>query len=339
MKTGWWSIKMERKKDITFLIFDVVPQLAWGSCLYDIWHTISRRPRKRWQRIPQLEISHDHGHHCGCRNCLIFVSHEHSLAPEHASIQTYHLSLFDRLICNYADHTLIKHHLAENKLLSNHKDSEHDALYTIMNILLQTENKQARLDYIDLSLKMLSKSPIGYMLKDPILFWILFKLFYYDHFQSWDNTKAGLSMWNIVTWYPVIAGVSMILHRCYLSLFHYQDVRHVMEKISIMLNFLAAPVPFQNVSNNVPSKDLPMTFYNKYKWLENEFQEPIPTEAQPNLRQALLWRLDWPRCGTLSTQGEGHIQDLTSILQSVRRAKDVNMIWARGLLDKGNHIC
>ena len=71
----------------------------------------------------------------------------------------------------------------------------------------------------------------------------------------------------------------MVLHGCYLFLFHYQDMRHVMEKMRIIFNFLTAPVSFQDVFNNVPSKHLPMAFYNKYKCLENEFQEPIPTEA------------------------------------------------------------
>lgn len=226
--------------------------------------------------------------------------------------------------------------MAENKLLPNHKDSENDALYTLMNILLQTENKQAQFNYIDLSLKTLGKSPVGRMLRDPVLFWTLIKLFHYDHFRSRDNTKAGLSMRNIVTWYPVIAGVSMVLHGYYLCLFHYQGMRHVAEQMSIILNFLAAPVAFQDVSDDVPSKDLPMAFYSEYKQLENEFQKPIPVEACQTLDKHFFedWTDLYVKHFQSKEEGVPKIEYFATCEESERHEYDAELedFWTKAIM-------
>ncbi|KAF8120682.1 hypothetical protein EV363DRAFT_1188543 [Boletus edulis] len=109
----------------------------------------------------------------------------------------------------HAECALIEHRLAQNKLLPTHQDSDNDAFHTVMNILLQTEDLEARGRYIDLSLKTVGKSPVGRLLRDQQLFMDLLQLFKFEHFRSRDNTKAGLSMRNIISWYPVIAGVSL----------------------------------------------------------------------------------------------------------------------------------
>jgi hypothetical protein len=55
-------------------------------------------------------------------------------------------------------------------------------MHTIMNILLQIEDKAACVAYVNLSLQMLGKSPVARLLRDQVLFWTLFELFRYNHF-------------------------------------------------------------------------------------------------------------------------------------------------------------
>lgn len=108
---------------------------------------------------------------------------------------------------------MIEHHLASNSVLPTHQDSENDSLHTMMNILLHTSTKDARRKYIDSALTTiasLNKSSLGRILRDEQLFDELFLLFQMEHFRSRDNIKAGLSIRNINTWYPVIGGVSDI---------------------------------------------------------------------------------------------------------------------------------
>jgi len=53
------------------------------------------------------------------------------------------------------------------------------------------------------------KSSVGRLMRDPVLFWEIFELFRYEHFRSRDNGRAGLSMRNIMLWYPAIADVGI----------------------------------------------------------------------------------------------------------------------------------
>ena len=102
-------------------------------------------------------------------------------------------------------------YLARNKLLPSHKDFDTDMPNTMMKVLLQIKDDELWAKYIKsvLNRGTLAKSPLGCILRDSALFWTLFELFCYPHFQSQGKQNTRLSVCHIVMWYPIISGVSV----------------------------------------------------------------------------------------------------------------------------------
>ena len=109
------------------------------------------------------------------------------------------------------DRPFIESYLAGNKLLPSHEDSDTDMLNTMMKVLLQIKDNGLQVKYIKSALNggTLAKSSLGRILRDSALFWALFELFRYPHFRSQGKQNTGLSVRHIVTWYPIIGGVSV----------------------------------------------------------------------------------------------------------------------------------
>ncbi|KAI6012016.1 hypothetical protein PISMIDRAFT_11647 [Pisolithus microcarpus 441] len=174
-------------------------------------------------------------------------------------------------IQNHVDRPFIETKLAGNQLLPTHLDSENDSFNTMMNILLQMPSAESRHKYIDTTLgtvKSVSNSNLAKLLRDKDMFDALFELFKYDHFRSRENSKSGLSMRGIAKWYPTYAGCML----------------YVVRQAIHMLDFLASPVDFRDVSKDIPEgSDVPTAFEAEYRRLAAELQKPISAVARKAL--------------------------------------------------------
>ncbi|KAI6119639.1 hypothetical protein EDD17DRAFT_1510721 [Pisolithus thermaeus] len=142
--------------------------------------------------------------------------------------------------------------LAGNQLLLTHSDSEMDSFNNMMNVLLQMPSAEAQHKYINTTLSMVrsvSNSNLGKILQDGDMFNALFELFKYNHFCS--------------------------------SCMAWQDgIQVMLGQFILMLDFLAAPVEFQDVSKDVPpSSDVLTAFEAKYWHLSSRFDKPISADA------------------------------------------------------------
>ncbi|KAI6102201.1 hypothetical protein F5141DRAFT_1065688 [Pisolithus sp. B1] len=135
---------------------------------------------------------------------------------------------------------------------------------------------EAQHKYINTTLSMVrsvSNSNLGKILQDGDMFNALFELFKYNHFCSCENVKPGLSMHGMARWYPGHAGCML----------------HVFRQFILMLDFLAAPVEFQDSSKDVPpSSDVLTAFEAKYWHLSSRFDKPISVEAHQVLDDKLF---------------------------------------------------
>ncbi|KAI6100896.1 hypothetical protein EV401DRAFT_1894366 [Pisolithus croceorrhizus] len=138
---------------------------------------------------------------------------------------------------------------------------------------------EAQHKYINTTLstvRSVSNSNLGKILQDMDMFNALFELFKYQHFCSHENAKSGLSMHCMPKWYPSHAGCML----------------HIIRQAIIMLDFLAAPVDFQDVSKDVlPGGDILAAFEAEYWCLSSKFDKPIPSEACQVLDDKFF--IDW----------------------------------------------
>ncbi|KAI6043206.1 hypothetical protein EDC04DRAFT_2960341 [Pisolithus marmoratus] len=181
----------------------------------------------------------------------------------------------------------IETHLAGNQILPSNQDSENDLFHMVMNILLKMPNVETRHKHVNSILEMVSSysgSNLGKVLKDKPMFDALFELFQYEHFHSCDNMKHGLSMQCISHWYPTFAGMSHpIITSLELTSDHTSSTQcmiHIIKVSAMILDFLAAPVNFVDVTKDLePGEDISDAFLAQYSSLKAEFNKPIPAEA------------------------------------------------------------
>ncbi|KAI6029978.1 hypothetical protein EDC04DRAFT_2898755 [Pisolithus marmoratus] len=191
-------------------------------------------------------------------------------------------------IQGHQESVYIETHLAGNQILPSNQDSENDSFHTVMNILLKMPNMETRHKHVDSILETVSSysgSNLGKVLKDKLMFDALFELFRYEHFHSRDNTKHGLSMWCISHWYPTFAGMSHpIITSLELTSDHTSSTQcmiHIIKVSALILDFLAAPVDFVDVTKDLePGEDISDAFLAQYSSLKAEFNKPIPAEAR-----------------------------------------------------------
>ncbi|KAI6096773.1 hypothetical protein F5141DRAFT_1220559 [Pisolithus sp. B1] len=169
-------------------------------------------------------------------------------------------------IQSHEDRALVESHMASNSVLPVHQDSEHDSLQLIMKILLDTSSPEAREKFIQQALKSIrsmNTSSLGKILRDRTLFNSVFNLFQFNHFCSRDNTGTGLSIQNIITWYPTVGGAMIYISDCCYKILH----------------FLAMPVEFDDVPAGTPPQDIEAWFASQYGAKSQEFDKPIQLAA------------------------------------------------------------
>jgi len=79
-------------------------------------------------------------------------------------------------------------------------------------------------------------------------------------------------------------------------------MRHLSEQMRLILDFLAAPVQFKDVSKNVPLDQLSTAFHKEYVRLNKQFQDPIPSEACDTLDDEFF--SDWTSLYVKHFQGK-----------------------------------
>lgn len=67
-------------------------------------------------------------------------------------------------------------------------------------------------------------------------------------------------------------------------------MKYIVQHASFILDFLAAPVSFKDVSKNLPLQDIPMAFHAEYMRWNEEFLNPIPPEAYETLDECFFQR-------------------------------------------------
>lgn len=125
-------------------------------------------------------------------------------------LRTLNMFEISDLIREHEDQILMEHHLAANRSLIAHDDSDNDSLQQTLNIMLNVPVEQLS-KYISSLLQTATKistSSFAKVLKDKEMLLVLLDLFKYEHFRSRDNKGTSLSMRNIAKFYPVIGGVS-----------------------------------------------------------------------------------------------------------------------------------
>ncbi|KAI5985313.1 hypothetical protein EDC04DRAFT_2913870 [Pisolithus marmoratus] len=154
----------------------------------------------------------------------------------------------------------IETHLAGNQILPSNQDSENDSFHTVMNILLKMPNMETCHKHVDSILEMVSS------------------------YSGSNLGKHGLSMQCILHWYPTFAGMSHpIVTSLELTSDHTSSTQcmiHIIKVSALILDFLAAPVNFVDVTKDLePGEDILDAFLAQYSSLKAEFNKPIPAEA------------------------------------------------------------